>query len=218
MSLRALFRWALRGLARILLVRRKIAYVANVNDLRYSSARTPVSFRFGDRGDLESFTVDIHNYDLDAKRYGRERLQSGDKLILGEIDGKVVFYGWVMFGSLDLGVRTLLPVGSDAVASYRLFTVADQRGKKISAAYFFFLKEEAQKLGCRRIVSWVEARNRPSARMHERAGFHRIGNIFHLRILGASCFWISPRTRARLQGNQRIPHQYSLSPHPVRER
>jgi hypothetical protein len=189
----------LHACARIVLLRRKIIFEASLDEVRWIPARTRVHFRFGDLADLARLSPDFHQYDAEAKRYSLERLQAGDRLILGETGRQVAFYGWIMSGRIDLGVRKLFPVGPDTVASYRLFTVESQRGNKLCSAYYAFLEQELRKQGVRRIVSWVDAHNRSSLRVHDGVGFRRIGAIWHLRVLGHSLFFVPRNTRLRMQ-------------------
>lgn len=189
----------LHACARIFVIRRKIVFEAALDEIRWIAARTRVNYRFGDASDLARLSPDHHAYDAAAKRYSSERLAAGDKLILGETGRQVAFYGWAMFGRIDLGVRNLFSVGEDTVASYRLFTVESQRGNRLCSAYFSFLEEEMRKRGIRRIVSWVEAHNRSSLRVHDSIGFRRIGSIWHARLLSRSFFFMPRNTRARLR-------------------
>jgi hypothetical protein len=189
----------LHACARILLIRRKIVFEAALDEIRWIAPRTRIHYRFGDAADLARLSADFHGYDEAAKRYSFERFEAGDRLILGETGRQVAFYGWAMFGRIDLGVRHLFPVGEDTVASYRLFTVETQRGNKLCSAYYSFLEGELRKQGIRRVVSWVDAHNRSSLRVHDGVGFRRIGAIWHLRLLSHSFFFIPRNTRARLK-------------------
>jgi hypothetical protein len=194
----------LHACARIVLLRRKIVFEASLDEIRWIPARIRVQFRFGDLADLARLSPDFHQYDATAKRYSLERLEAGDRLILGETGRQVAFYGWIMRGHIDLGVRKLFPVGPDTVASYRLFTVESQRGNKLCSAYYAFLEEELRRQGVRRIVSWVDGHNRSSLRVHDGVGFRRLGAIWHLRLLGSSFFFVPRITGARLRNSARM--------------
>jgi hypothetical protein len=189
----------LRAGARVILVRRKIIFGADLDEIASTEARIRAQFHFGDARDLDRMTAESHEYDLPAKQYALERLEAGDKLILGEVDGHVAFYGWAMFGQLDLGIRSFIATGTDTVASYRLFTIAEQRGKRLCAAYYSFLRDELRLAGYGHVVSWVEARNSASLRVHEAAGFRRLGSIWQVRLLSRSSFLIPTAVRARLE-------------------
>jgi Acetyltransferase (GNAT) family len=184
--------------ANALRLRRKLLYAADVGGLRDCSAKAPVVYRLGGINDLPRFSENFYGAGADQSLYSCERLNAGDWLVLAERDGEVLYAGWVMFGQIDLGVRNLRSVGAKSVASYRLFTRQDQRGNRLCAAYFAFLKRELLSRGINRVVSWVELRNAASRKVHESAGFRPLGVVWHLRLLGRSYFWMSSRVDSAL--------------------
>jgi hypothetical protein len=189
--------------AKIFFVRRKLVYDATVNDIQNVVPRMAVRFRFGDEGDLMRLSESTHDYDKAARELSLERLRAGDRLVLAESKAgrgnEIVFYGWLMSGHLDMGVRKYFPLSADSVYSYRLFTAANHRGKKLCAAYFAFIRERLETTDQRRILSWVEARNLISRRVHEAAGFHSIGSIWHIQFLFGSYFYVPKALRASLR-------------------
>jgi acetyltransferase (GNAT) family protein len=193
----------LRFGARIFFVRRKLVFDARLDEIPNVAARTPVRFRFGDAADLMRLSARTHDYDTAATRFSLDRLLAGDRFVIAESAigsrDEVLFYGWLMFGQLDMGVRTYLPLASDSVYSYRLFTAASHRGKKLCAAYFTFIREQLEAEGHRRVLSWVEARNLISRRVHEAAGFRSIGCIWHIQFLFRSYFYVPKTLRASLR-------------------
>lgn len=186
--------------ATIFLVRRKLVFDAPLDDIQRATARIPVRFRFGDEGDLMRLSESSHDYDKAARQFSLERLQAGDRLILAESKAgrgnEIVFYGWLMFGQIDMGVRNYLKLSPGAVCSYRLFTTPSHRGQKLCAAYFAFIRDRLEAMGQRRVLLWVEARNRISRRVHETAGFRPIGSIWHIRFLFRSYFYVPKALRA----------------------
>ena len=82
-----------------------------------------------------------HDDDMLAQEFALERRRAGDRLTLAESGNQIVFYGWLMFGQLDVGMRRYLPLSADTAYLYRLFTVAAYGGRKLSAAYFWLIRE-----------------------------------------------------------------------------
>ncbi len=176
-------RTLLRFCARVFLVRRKLVFEADLDELRQAEPRIPARFRPGNQNDLMRLSRATHDYDDDAREFGLERLQAGDLLTLAESGSNVVFYGWLMCGQLDMGMRRYLPIAADTACVYRLFTVAAHRGRRLAPAWFWFIREPLRQRNVRRMVAWVEARNLASRRAFEGAGFRRIGCIWHVQFL-----------------------------------
>jgi L-amino acid N-acyltransferase len=86
-----------------------------------------------------------------------------------------------MYGQMDMGFREYAPLRRDQAYTYKLFTVADCRGRGICPAYYEWIKRELRDAGYRSVLAWVEAGNRPSLRVHNRAGFRQAGTIWHAR-------------------------------------
>ncbi len=198
----------LRFGARVASCRRKLIFEASTEDARASSAAVPVTFRYGDAADLRALAAPEYAYSGGALRFSHERLRAGDRLVLGESAGRVVFYAWVMFGHMDLGLGEYAPLSSDRAYTYKLFTVPAARGQGICPAYYTFLKRELRALGYQRVVAWIEAANHSSIRAHTRAGFHRVGSILHVRFL----FRSYPLLRANLTADLSDPARGANGP------
>jgi L-amino acid N-acyltransferase YncA len=179
MDTRAILRFG----AGIFLVRRKIVYEAGLADLRPAAPRIPVQSRQGSRDDLMRLSAAEHDYDADAKRFAMKRMLAGDMFTIGEQNGRVVSYGWLMFQQMDMGVGRYLPLAADTAYLYRLFTTESARGQGLSNAYFWCVAQQLAARNLNRVISWMEARNRTSRRVHEKGGFRAIGTIWHVQFL-----------------------------------
>ncbi len=140
----------------------------------------PVAFRFGGADDLMSFTQEIHNYGAAAKEFGLERLAAGDSLVIGEWEGAVVFYGWLMYGRMDLDQDVPVPLPPDVAYSYKLYTVHRARGLRICAGFYQFVGPALDQRGYHRLVCRIAPGNRPSIRGHIRVGFQPRGTLWKL--------------------------------------
>lgn len=170
--------------------RRKVLFEGGLDDPRPIAATVPVRWRFGGEGDLAAMTAPEFGYSAEARAFGRERLRAGDRFVLCEAEGRVVFYAWVMFGQLDLSCRNYVPLPLDRAYTYKLYTVPAFRGRRICPAYYSFLKGQLREMGFRSVMAWVEAGNHASIHAHERSGLRPVGTIWHWRILGRSRFSI----------------------------
>ena len=195
MSPRSLLRFG----ARLFLVRRKFVFEADLDDIRRAESRIPVRFRTGKKEDLKTLAQPGHDYDRAALEFARERLRAGDSLTFGESGNNVAFHSWLMFGQLDMGVRRYLPTAADTACVYRLYTVAAYRGRRLAPTWFWFIREQLLQRNVRRVVAWVEGRNRASRRAFEGAGFRPIGCIWHVQFLFRIWFFVPPSLRANLQ-------------------
>jgi hypothetical protein len=185
----------LRTGARIGSVRRKLLFESPLDGRRPAAEMAVSTFRYGDERDLASLTAPEYAYSGDARAFGFERLRAGDRLVLGESAGRVVFYAWLMFRQMDMSIGNYSPLPSDCAYTYKLFTVADCRGRRICPAYYEWVKRELWTAGYNRLFAWVETGNRASIRTHLRSGFRQAGCIWHFRFLFHS-FFIRPAIAA----------------------
>ncbi|HLK48886.1 MAG TPA: hypothetical protein VKT49_12165 [Bryobacteraceae bacterium] len=123
---------------------------------------------------------ELHDYGAAERRFSIERIEAGDSLILGEWGGGVVFYGWVMYGQMDLDQNVPLPIAPNAAYSYKLFTVPNARGLGICAAYYYFIASTLEARGYDRLICRIAPGNRPSVRSHIRVGFQPRGTLWKL--------------------------------------
>jgi hypothetical protein len=177
MNLRGILRFG----ARVASVRRKVLLECSTDGAENGRGR--VQFRYGNGDDLLVLGAPEYEYDAGAREFGMERLAAGDRLVVGETGGRIVFYAWVMYGQMDMGLRDYRALPAGSAYTYKLFTVADCRGQRICPAYYEWLKRELREQGYGRVLAWVVAGNQASIRAHERAGFRQAGTIWHARFL-----------------------------------
>jgi hypothetical protein len=182
------FRDILRMGAAICSFRRKELFEGGLDDPMPNQPAIPVTWRYGGETDLRAMTAPELGYSAEAREFGLERLRAGDRFVLGESDGRVVFYAWVMFGQLDLSCRNFVPLPPDRGYTYKLYTVPAFRGHRICPAYYSFLKRELREMGFRCVMAWVEAGNKASIRAHWHSGLRPVGMIWHWRLLGRPYF------------------------------
>ena len=110
-----------------------------------------------------------------------DELQRGCECVLGEVDGKIVFSGWLDFQRIYEASVMNYPLHSHQAYIYRIFTVPAFRGRGIAtAAYGFMLNRLSQKEVSQCFLS-VSFENAASIRTIEKNGFQKCGAIKFIR-------------------------------------
>ena len=154
--------------ARVGSFRRKLVFQCATTEAHPSIATAPVAFRFGTRPISDALASPEYSYDTAARAFGLERLRAGDRLVICESAGRIVFYAWVMFGQMDMGIREFAPLPSDCAYTYKLFTIPDFRGRRVCPAYYTFIRRELRGLGYRRLFAWMSRQSLLDSRTHPR--------------------------------------------------
>jgi GNAT superfamily N-acetyltransferase len=153
-------------------------------------------FRYGDASDVEAVGA-LSGESEDELGYVRARLDAGDRVVLGHVDGRLAFYAWLMFGHIEVGAR-IAPVSSDVAHSYKVFTAPDFRGRGVAASYYDHVRPLLASEGYSSILATVRRDNEASLRAHHKAGFTRVGRLWDAKLGPWSHTVIGPRTRGRV--------------------
>ena len=180
-------------------IRCKRLFEARLSDLHAPPSAMPVTYRFGGLDDLHHLTADRHGYDETAKRLLRRRLREGDRLVLGDVDGKPIFSGWLMLGAIECGTQGPLCVSPRRAYSYKLHTVEAFRGKRVMSGFYRFIEPLLLALGYRSIVCWITKSNAASIAAHRRLGFTCIGQAHELLLGPWAGLWTGRSLRQRLK-------------------
>ncbi|MBS1824090.1 MAG: GNAT family N-acetyltransferase [Acidobacteria bacterium] len=194
---------------RIFSVTRSILFETSCDSLDDSASAPAVRFRLAGAADLGALGEKPHEYDVSAKKFGFDRLQGGDSFVVGECDGDVVFYAWLMHDQIDLDQNVLIPTAEHIAYSYRVFTVEKARGRRLCGAYYTWLKRLLQEEGCKRLICRIGAGNRGSIRAHTRAGFEPCGDLWKF-VLARHCTYRADRRLREWLGNL-CPAEYFSS-------
>lgn len=182
----------------VIRIRKKVLFEAGLEALSGHAAKLPLTYRFGTYAEIAALTPALHEYDEEAKRLAWERLQVGDQVVLGDYQRQVVFYGWLMFGAIEVGHRRWLRTSPQRVYSYKLFTTEPFRGNGALPGFYAFIAPTLAAQGYRQIACWISQGNRASVRSHERCGFSPSGSAYEVRLLSRSVYLLSRTTRRRL--------------------
>ena len=79
-------------------IRTRLLLEVKVRDLPRVTPVIPLRYRFGDANDLERLRAVDPRFDESVQRAAEQELARGDRLILGEYQGQVVFYVWIVLG------------------------------------------------------------------------------------------------------------------------
>ncbi|MCS7047753.1 MAG: GNAT family N-acetyltransferase [Verrucomicrobiae bacterium] len=189
-------------------IRRKILLECCLPTGTVCNAAIPVIYRFGSESDVNRLTLTAHDYDEEAKRFAIERLRSGDRLVLGEYLGDIVFYGWIMFGQMDLGYRSYRPISKDTAYVYKLFTVKEHRGRRVLPGFYRFVAMQLEEIGIKRMLCWVNSTNVPSLKSHTRCGFLPIGSFYEIQLFGKTHYVLTRQARLSIgDQTQAIPRK-----------
>jgi hypothetical protein len=175
-------------------VHRKILLFTDTGAAPTNLVESPARFRFGGVQDLSRLDPVLHSYASADVAFALERLQAGDRLVVGEVAGELVFYGWLSFGQIPRFMR----LGPLWAYSYRVFTVEAWRGRRILPAYYCYVRPFLSGLGYPRLLCWVAASNRTSLKSHGAADFHFLGNIWEVSLFHRQFHILSSGTRRKL--------------------
>lgn len=182
----------------VLGVTRSVVFQVSCDSNAGLSESSLVTFRRGGRADLEAFTEETHDYGKAEKKFGFERLERGDSLMIGESGGGVVFYAWLMYGQMDLDEDVCIPITPEAAYSYRVFTIQHARGLRVCAAYYTFLKKFLAGRGYGRLICRITPHNTASIRAHARVGFKRCGLLWKVVTPGHAFYHANAEMQAWL--------------------
>jgi hypothetical protein len=176
-------------------ITRSLFFECPCNDEPLVAPPDGVKFHLGGADDLKSFSVADHEYGLAEKQFSFERLARGDSLLIGERDGEVIFYAWLMHGLMDMDMGVLVPVSTLAAYSYKVFTVQRARGLRICHAYYSFIRRWLYTQGYERLVCRITTGNTPSIHAHARAGFRPKGQLWRISLAGHHYYWVDHTMR-----------------------
>lgn len=191
-----IFKRLLRPLGWLFQPQRKIVFSARLEELRDTAASIDVEFRYATREDLLGLDGAEYGYSETARQFGMERMAAGDRMVLGIHGGKVVYFGWLMFGQMDLSFRNYYSLSRRTAYAYKLYTHPQYRGKKICPAFYAHLKRTLPGQGYERVMCWVASSNEASIRTHKSAGLKEAGSFWQLRVLGSLRFVFDRRMRS----------------------
>jgi L-amino acid N-acyltransferase YncA len=184
--------------AEIFWIRRRVLFSRDLSQVLDIRPGVPVQFRKASLGDFDSLNAADHDYPDAQKLAARARLAAGDEVYLGMLDDRTIFYGWIMFGQMDMNLERYVPISPDRVYSYKLFTVEKFRGRRVLSAYFSFLFRDLAARNYRQAISQVRANNHPSIAAHRKNGFQTLGSFWEFQVGSRQYCFMNRRLRQHL--------------------
>ncbi|MGH7377511.1 MAG: GNAT family N-acetyltransferase, partial [Candidatus Methylomirabilales bacterium] len=148
--------------------------------------RVEVVFSWADAGKLGPLEGPDFDFSPQAIQEARDRLQRGDRCLIGYSGGSPACSLWVTFSLRELpGLRW--PVGPGHAYLYKTFTLARFRGQGLNQAGLVALLLGCRELGMRRAFIDVSRANVASVAAIRKAGFIDAGR-FHIWHFGRRRF------------------------------
>jgi GNAT superfamily N-acetyltransferase len=121
---------------------------------------------------------------------GPRRFRDGQVCAVARHDKQIVAYCWLAYTPIPVAEidRVVVPA-SDEVYLYDAFTHPGWRGRGLFTLMLRHLLAYARSQGRRRALIFAEARNLPSCRAIERAGFEIFQTVVRLDVLGFTRQW-----------------------------
>jgi GNAT superfamily N-acetyltransferase len=109
----------------------------------------------------------------------RRRLDEGDRFVLGRLDGQLGFVAWLSYGCIEVG-RRQLRTSPGCVYSHGLFTAPALRRRGLARHYYDFVWPVLRAQCYERVIAVARERDVVTRAVHQRAGFRRVGALWHL--------------------------------------
>jgi hypothetical protein len=158
-----------------------------------------LSFRFGNKEDLNSMDHGIYDYSNKEILYFNNRLDQGDRFLLAIHNGSIVGYVWIMKDCMELSVHNHISLSSNKSYIYKGFVLDEYRGNRILNGMDYFVIDLMRTEGKKFIITTVSIRNVASNKARRRIGFKIIGRIINFRLCGLKFDYISKKNRKYLQ-------------------
>ena len=121
--------------------------------------------------------TDVQGESLTARRFER-----GEKCFVALEDGKAVSYIWGARGVVGVEeIDKAVKPEAKEIYLYDAFTLEPWRGRNLYPAVLRRALEYGEKLGLARSLIFVEAKNAPSRRGVDKAGFIQFQTLYHNR-------------------------------------
>jgi GNAT superfamily N-acetyltransferase len=112
-----------------------------------------------------------------------QRLASGQWCFIACHQGQIVHADWVRTGRVWLAYLACeLCLAPDEVYSYDSFTTPEYRGQQIAPARSVYMHRAMREASYRRVVTMTLPDNPGAIRLHERAGYQRLGGIGYVQL------------------------------------
>ncbi|MCP4933762.1 MAG: GNAT family N-acetyltransferase [bacterium] len=149
-----------------------------------------INFQIHDGSDVLEIIDQINPMSEQERSFASNRLDAGDKAVIGYGHGLPVFYGWLMFGEIEMTYGVFLPVPESITFSYNLFTKSSYRRRGLMTGFYEFVRNELKLKENHTLYVGISVRNAASINAHLKNGFEKNGYFYTIKLLGA-CFTLA---------------------------
>ncbi len=118
-----------------------------------------------------------------GRRFALDRLRAGDKAVIGSDNGSPVFYGWLMFGTIEMTYGVFMPVPQGMAFGYNLFTKSSHRRRGLMTGFYEFSRNYLKQKEFHTLYVGISTRNNASIKAHLKNGFEKIGYFYTIKLL-----------------------------------
>lgn len=140
--------------------------------------RTKAEFGFGNKDDVISLTSNPNLDALDCQTLYLQKLQAGNKLLIGKHEGEIVFYLWLVSDHKGL-MNKILVLHEHQVAIERGFTRKEFRGHGFFVFGMSYLFPELIASGVTYCLTEIATHNVPMIRTAIKLGFQKSGSYYY---------------------------------------
>ena len=153
-------------------------------------AQAHINFQIHDSSDVLEIIDQINPLNEQARRFARHRLDAGDKAVIAYDSGLPVFYGWLMFGEIEMTYGVFLPMPEGIAFAYNLFTASSHRRRGLMTGFYDFARDYLKSRKYDTLYVGISTRNNASISAHLKNGFEKNGYFYTLKLLG-TCFTLA---------------------------
>ncbi len=135
------------------------------------------------------------------RSFAENRLHKGDKAVIGFVEGRPVFYGWLMLEEMEITYGVFANTASGTAFAYNLYTRPSFRRQGAMGAFYRFTADYLKSRDFHTLHCGIATNNTPSIKAHLKNGFDKSGYFYTVKLLG-TCF--------TLANHQDYPKRFSI--------
>ncbi len=168
-------------------------------------ARIPIKIRLLQQSEkdinrLVEFWPDFYTNRLNTPQKIREiimsRLSAGEKCMIAEYEGKIIYMNWIGFQNTHLFNPYVLKkgIGADEAFSYNSYCADEYRGNNIMSAVFSQMFNLLKRKCYKKIIGYVSPHNYASIKIVTKMFGKQIQTLHYIGILGFRISFLSRRS------------------------
>jgi len=164
---------------------------SNAQSTRADACALPlISYRIYEDENVLALMEQICPQGEQQRQFVRQRLDKGDKAVIGSLEGQPVFYGWLMFNEVEVTYGVFMPLGGRTAFGYNLYTRSSHRRMGVMSGFYDFAQSYLHQRRFHTLYVGISRQNTPSIKAHKKNGFRKEGCFYTLKML-STCFTLS---------------------------